>query len=347
MRMRVNPNTDVLGGSVNLTVDGRQHTVRLSRVWRPDCETRVGPLRFAFLEPFKDLHLTMAPNASPVAFDLHWRGVAPAFLEDHHHLTWRGRVLCDQSRYVQVGSPEGWIEVEGARLEVDPVTWCGARDHSWGLYEQIRPLAGLAEHLPPAKPPSERALRFWTLFRLPRYAGFFSFREDKDGVCRDFANDMDGKGFEGAIDQGWEGPRLGLVSARHELTFKPGTRVLTGGRVWVTDAEGGEWLQEIEVATPPSLLSVTGRSPGSWSDGGTTHTYHGDGPVMEWETTDVSQMPRYQRPGMAPQEAKGSMQYGARVRMRAPDGAVSEGLQHVTLAITGDYRPYGFSAAAD
>lgn len=340
--LRVNPNVDVVGGSVIAAVGGTQYSLRLSRVWRPDCDTRIGPFSYRFVEPFRDIHVSLAANESPICFDFHWYGVAPAFLEAHHTARSRGRFTADQSRYVQVGEPEGWLEVAGERYPIDRNTWAGSRDHSWGLYVPRRPLAGLKEWLPPEEPVSGRALRFWTMFRLPRYSGFFGLHEDRDGISRAF-NDYLGTPFEGVIDHGWN-RRLELVSARHELTFKPGTRMLTGGTVTVTDVEGGEWVQEFEVATLPYLMFLNGYWPGSWSDGGTIQTYHGPGDVLEWDQLDISGMPMDYQLAHGPllTNAHGH-KYGARLRMTAPDGSVSEGLQHITFWVEGAYPRYGFT----
>jgi len=344
--MRVNPNMDVVAGSINLTVDGTQYTIRLSRVWRPNCDTRIGPYGYQFIEPFKTIRVFLEPNESPVSFDFNWIGTAPAFLEDHHVVTWRQRRVIDQSRYNQPGTGEGWIQVKGKRYNVNRKTWGGSRDHSWGLYEGRRPLANLKEYMPPGPPPSGRAMRFWTMFNLPNYSGFFGIHEDKDGVCRSF-DDFLGTAFEGVIDYGWTGKRVALVGARHELTFRPGTRMLTGGKVFITDAEGGEWKQEFQIGTLPFLFAPIGYWVGSWRDGGTMQTYHGEGPVLEWDEIDISKMPMdYQPPGQPPQKNAQGHIYGARVKMTTPDGTVSEGMQHVTFWVEGDYHPYGFRAAA-
>ena len=41
--------------------------------------------------------------------------------------------MTNVSRYAQVGTWEGTLEVPGATYTVSPDTWKGARDHSWGI----------------------------------------------------------------------------------------------------------------------------------------------------------------------------------------------------------------------
>ena len=130
--MRINPNADVIGAHVGVNVRGRQRTARLSRTWRKHCYTVVGNLRYDVLDPYRDIRLTMTQNEAGIAFDLHWLGLGPAHLSQHHLATVRGRRTTDQSRYNQTGTASGWIEVAGERFDVQAGAWGACRDHSWG-----------------------------------------------------------------------------------------------------------------------------------------------------------------------------------------------------------------------
>src|SRR5215470_773619 len=96
--MRVNPNADMIGGYAIINVAGRQYSVRLSRCWRRQMDTRIGPLAYRFVEPLRVIRLTLEPNDSALSFDLMWSGVAPAFEEDHHYAETRGRATTDKTR---------------------------------------------------------------------------------------------------------------------------------------------------------------------------------------------------------------------------------------------------------
>ncbi len=69
--MRVNPNTDMIGGHAVLGRRGVARTLRLGREWRKHCDTQIGPLRYDFVEPFRDVHLSLVENPSGLTFDLH------------------------------------------------------------------------------------------------------------------------------------------------------------------------------------------------------------------------------------------------------------------------------------
>jgi hypothetical protein len=57
--VRVNPNTDMIGGHAGLGVRAVARTLRLSREWRKHGDTQIGPLRDDVVEPFRDVHLTL------------------------------------------------------------------------------------------------------------------------------------------------------------------------------------------------------------------------------------------------------------------------------------------------
>ena len=355
---RINPNTDMIGGYALLNVAGHQITVRFNRCWRRNFNVEIGPWKVEFLQPLRTVRLSLAENGSGLSFDLIWEGTSPAFLEQHHVAENRGRRTTDQTRYSQPGKVKGWIRLHDKTWEVDPATWSGSRDHSWGLYAERPPLAPVASLLPPRQQGSgpARAFRFWTCFRSDPYSGFFHLHETADGVqCK--MNDVFGTPFGGHIFRGWEGAEIPLASGRHELAFEPGTRILKNGTVHLTDEGGAHWRMEFEVASPPWIVQTMGYHPGSWKDGGTFFTYHGSEELaLEWDEFDFSKQPARYRPYKVTGEAAATNfgegtengeliqgpEYLARVTTHAPDGSVSTGSGQVELFIRGAYRPYGF-----
>jgi len=356
--MRVNPNSDMIGGCALINVAGRQFTVRFSRCWRRNFETEVGPYHMKIVVPLKKIRLLLDKNDSGFSFDILWEGTSPAFLEEHHIATNRGRRTTDQTRYSQPGKCSGWIELEGKRWEVTPDKWSGSRDHSWGLYAERPPLAPVSTLLPPRDSTAgpQRALRFWTCFRTEPYSGFFHVHETADGVqCK--MNDVFGTPFGGRIFKGWGEQDIELVSGQHQMTFLPGARILKQATFAMKDAQGRTWKQVFDVACPPWLVQTMGATPGSFKDGGTFHTYHGNEELhLEWDDFDFSVQPLkytpYKVSGAAAADtfnigsAGGSEVHGpeylARVTTYAPDGSVTTGASQVELFIAGRYSPYGF-----
>lgn len=343
--MRVSPNTDMIGGYGGIRLGARQMTARFSRVWRPDFDTAIGPLAYRFVEPFKDIHIALGPNDSPLSFDLHWLGQAPAIEEAHHQASSRGRSTTDQTRYTQAGAAQGWIEFDGTRFEVTPDSWGGTRDHSWGIYDDRPPLKGLQQWLPPREvPENPRALRLWVPFRAQDYTGFYCFHEDGDGNAVGL-NDVFGTPFEGRIDFGWD-RSVRLVSGTHELEFHPGTRVMKRGVITLVDENGGTWRQELESIGMPWFPMTIGYHMGSWKDGGTMATYHGDGPVQEWDEIAVGSQPFDYTPYQTGHTFKAQgFEYLGAIKSTDPDGQTVDATGQVELFINGRYAPYGFDAS--
>jgi hypothetical protein len=355
--LRVNPNTDMIGGCAILNVAGYQVTLRFNRCWRQNFDLMVGPYKMTIEEPLKRIRLSLADNDSGLSFDILWEGTSPAFLEDHHIATNRGRRTTDQTRYSQPGKAKGWIKFRDKDWQVEPADWSGARDHSWGLYASRPPLSPLPSLLPPPQDAGpKRAMRFWTCFRTPPFSGFFHLHETADGVqCK--MNDVFGTPFGGRIFKGWDDEDIELVAGTHKMEFEPGTRILKKATFALIDVQGREWQQIFDIETPPWIVQPMGAFPGSWKDGGTFFTYHGSEELaIEFDEGDFSNQPFEYKPygvsGSAAEEgfntgtSQGSLVHGpeylARVTTHAPDGTVSKGASQVELFINGPYRPYGF-----
>ncbi len=355
---RINPNTDMIGGYALLNLGGEQTTVRFNRAWRRDFTLNIGPYRIEFVEPLKTVRLTLAANDSPLTFDVLWQGTSPAFLEDHHVATNRGRRTTDQTRYSQPGTATGTITLGDRSWTVTTDRWHAARDHSWGIYAERAPLAPAPGLLPPRQKDGGpvRALRFWTCFRSEPFSGFFHLHETPDGVQTKM-NDVFGTPFGGRLFRGWESDPIELVSGRHEIEFEPGTRLMRRATLHLEDSKGGKWRQIFEAVSPPWIVQTIGYHPGSWKDGGTFFTYHGSEELaFEWDRFDFSHQPCDYKPYMVSGDGAMSTfgdgsqagakiqgpEYLARVTTYAPDGSVSSGAAQVELFINGPYHPYGF-----
>ena len=100
------------------------------------------------VEPLRAIRVSLdATEHAPIAFDVELRGSFDAALED----PWPDRspdgyrVTHNVLRYHQIGVATGWVEVEGARTEIDADKWISIRDHSWGLRPGVgKPIPGTA-----------------------------------------------------------------------------------------------------------------------------------------------------------------------------------------------------------
>ena len=131
------PNLGTSDAFVAISHGDKQYVVRASRELGADrMDTSVGPLRVEIVEGLRKVRVVCEPNEWGVAFDLLFDGTVPV-VEEPRTLQRQphGRVTMDTSRYSQVGSWQGSLEVAGQHYDVTPDSWQGVRDHSWGVLE--------------------------------------------------------------------------------------------------------------------------------------------------------------------------------------------------------------------
>jgi hypothetical protein len=169
-------------------------------------------------------------------------------------------------------------------------------------------------------------------------------------------NDVFGTPFGGSIFRGWSNAAVTLTAGRHELEFQKGTRILSCGRLFLTDENGGEWRQEFRVASPPWVPMTMGYTPGSWMDGGTFSTYHGSEELaFEWDEFDFSSQPMMYTPykvqgdgardefglGLRYEKPVHGVEYLAEITTVSPSGESGTGAGQIEFFVNGAYHPYG------
>lgn len=231
-------NRNVMDGFAGVSRGTEQWTVRASRRLVPDPErTEVGPLRYEVLEPLARTRVVLEPNdVVPIAFDVTLDGVVPPALEEPEvHLSRsRYRIDADVLRFHHIGVASGWVELDGTRTDVDPATWVGSRDRSWGVRYQV----GLpAEDLEPTpRPPGTAGLVIWTPITMTRAAdtthyGLFVYHQRYHGPGWSTGS------TQGAIERP-SGRRIPLVGLDVDLAFEDANRRLRGGSLGATFADG-------------------------------------------------------------------------------------------------------------
>ncbi len=131
----VYPNRNVMDGYACLNLANRAQTnLRLSRELRPRLdELALGPLSWEVLEPFRRVRVRLGENRSGLRFELDFLGRFEPGEEQPHFGRSRGRVFVHHCRYAQLGRAEGWVELDGQRIALEPERHYAQRDHSWGV----------------------------------------------------------------------------------------------------------------------------------------------------------------------------------------------------------------------
>ena len=322
--LRLHANNNVMDGYAGAIHGGVQRNVRVSRALRPRTnDLEVGPVRVEIVDPMQVQRLVVAPNESGVEWDVRITAPAPMVAESPHVQYRHGVVLNHLIRYTGATRAEGWISIDGERLEVDG--WFGARDHSWGIRSTMGP------HLPirgivPAASRDPRAIRIWVPFECGDEVGFFHTHEGPDGSVLD---------FEGTLfDRGRE---VALTGVRHRFRYEPGTRRLADGEMTLLDVEGTERAYRFAVVCEPAHPQGFGYTQG-WSDGGGPGVWRGE-EATEIERFDVSDPAvKAGATHLPPDRLLGGTEFAC--SLEAADGTV--GMAHIEHMIYGTYRPYGF-----
>lgn len=171
------PGRNVMDGAFSLLRNGQQHNVRGSRLLGDDrLDLRVGPVRVEIVAPLQQLRIHIDASEAGIAAELLFTSRGPAFEEPHYRYGAGYLTTFDITRLTQNGTWSGWIEHEGERIVVDPVSWLGTRDRSWG----IRGVGGREPNLAPDGPPAFYWL--WAPINFPDANLLFDVNETVHGV---------------------------------------------------------------------------------------------------------------------------------------------------------------------
>jgi hypothetical protein len=125
-------NRNVVDAYAGVSRGVEQWTVRASRHLAPDTSSTVGPITYEVVEPLSAVRLALAENdVVPISFDVTFRGAVPCALEDESSFE------AGLMRYHQIGTAEGWIALDGERIELHDANSVSTRDHSWGVRRMV------------------------------------------------------------------------------------------------------------------------------------------------------------------------------------------------------------------
>ncbi len=227
-------NRNVIECFAGISRGTEQVTVRASRQLDLDPErVGVGPFDYEVIEPLKQVRFTLRENdVQPISFDLMLTGMLPPFLErkDAQREPLGFRIQSDLLRYHQSCTINGWVRVDGERIEVRDSDWFGFRDHSWGLRMDV------GDPAPDVYKP-ERLNQDFILTWSPMYL------RRPDGTSYEIHHylqsvDHEVTYFSGFVNDA-DGTQLPLYNVRDELKYDALNRRLLGGTM-TFDAGWGE-----------------------------------------------------------------------------------------------------------
>ena len=269
------PNLGTKDAFVLVARDGKQTAVHLSDPIDQDrLNPRVGGYRVEVTEPLRRLRLVLEETEG-LALDLTWEGTCDVVQEQPHLLRSGSRVTLDAQRFAQLGTWSGTILLDGDEIAVDPATWLGSRDRSWG----IRPVGEPEPPGAPSDPPFEGMWWLYVPLQFEDFAIVLIIQEDPDGFRT--LNDCTRVWKDGRIEQlGWP-----LI----DVHYASGTRTPTGATIRCTTPEGKPLVLEVEsrLAVPLHVGGGYGGDPdwihGTWKGAGFAErvTYAMDDPAVQ------------------------------------------------------------------
>ena len=269
------PNLGTKDAFVLVARDGKQTAVHLSDPIDQDrLNPRVGGYRVEVTEPLRRLRLVLEETEG-LALDLTWEGTCDVVQEQPHLLRSGSRVTLDAQRFAQLGTWSGTILLDGDEIAVDPATWLGSRDRSWG----IRPVGEPEPPGAPSDPPFEGMWWLYVPLQFEDFAIVLIIQEDPDGFRT--LNDCTRVWRDGRIEQlGWP-----LI----DVHYASGTRTPTGATIRCTTPEGKPLVLEVEsrLAVPLHVGGGYGGDPdwihGTWKGAGFAErvTYAMDDPAVQ------------------------------------------------------------------
>jgi hypothetical protein len=263
------PNRRVMDAAVSVVRDGRQYTVRASRLAPSErTETRVGPIAVEVVEPLRTLRVRVSPNETGIDGDFTFRARSEAIEEPRMTARSGGRIVLDATRLTQFGTWSGRLRCAGTEHVLEPAAMLGTRDRSWGVRPVGEPEGGAPAALP------AQFFWLWAPLHFERHCVLATVAEDAHG--RPWFE----SGWRVEAERFGEASLLELRRLQHRLRWQPGTRRAAAASLALA-APGGETLAidlEPVLIFPMRGLGYLG---GEWGHG----TWHGEDAVsgQTWE----------------------------------------------------------------
>lgn len=292
------------------------HTVRFSGALGLDrMYQQVGPYRIEVVEPLQRVRVVCDGDDLGVGFDLTWDGSFPAVEEEPHLISNGYRTILQSSRFAQLGSWAGEVRVDGTSIEVDPSTWMGSRDRSWG----IRPVG---DPDAPGRTADDAGAGggFWWLYVPLRFDDFqliVMAQERPDGYRT--LNDAKRVWADGRVEQlGWP---------VYDITYRSGTRHPEHATLHLQDMRGKPVTVEIDTLGFVPLHMGPGYGDAEWA--------HGQWRGEDWAESVLVDL---DDPAVVARIPFGNIDHVARAEC---DGAEGYGLfEHASI---GAHAPSGFA----
>lgn len=131
----VYPNQQVMDGFSLVCTPEFQINVRASRelVHGNRDEMDIGPLHAEILEPMKRWRFNLDENEQGISYDIHYIANFKAMDPSRLVSTVDNAKVWDWTHFAHVGRVEGWVKIDGNKIELSQDRHYAIRDRSWGV----------------------------------------------------------------------------------------------------------------------------------------------------------------------------------------------------------------------
>jgi hypothetical protein len=148
------PNLDTAEAFAIVTHQGIQRSVRaFRRIGANRGDIQIGPIQPTILAGMREWRHELAENAAAIRYDLHWRDTHRQVYRAAYGSLENGKPAGGQRHvtagFESFGTVDGWIEIDGKRIELAPGEGRGTRDRHWGIGRGV----GGPRYQPDGKPP--------------------------------------------------------------------------------------------------------------------------------------------------------------------------------------------------
>jgi hypothetical protein len=132
------PNIGTADGFAIVNHKGSHHTVRGHRLLGEDrVDMTVGPITIDVVRPFEHLHLSVGDNDFGIRLEIDWYETKRPTYRDYGDQVTDLTMGRPRAGFEGFGRQEGWVEIDGTRIELTPGRFVGSRDHHWGARKGV------------------------------------------------------------------------------------------------------------------------------------------------------------------------------------------------------------------
>jgi hypothetical protein len=189
-------------------------------------------MRIEVLEPMRRMRVVLEHNETGLACDLTF-SARTAPIEEARQTLWRGaRRVMDATRFDQFGRWSGTVVHPDGEFVVDEANWRGTKDRSWGVRT-------VGERVPGAPGPLPQAFFLWAPLHWDDHVTHAIFFDGARGEAL-VREGLEAPAFttEAEVPAASAGVETRMATARHRVSYVPGTRLAAGAEIDLVRLDG-------------------------------------------------------------------------------------------------------------